>query len=544
MMEGEDGDQFICAQCGAAANQRCTGCHITFYCSREHQKLHWKLHKSQCCAYKVCSSPSLGRYLVATRDLKPGEMIISETPLVIGPQAVTPPVCLACYKPVTNKYVCPKCGWPMCNEKCAKSPVHEAECNLTQIRGSPIQMPAGVFNKPYPVYEVITILRCLYLKQTFDAKWKKLRELEPHEEARKKNGKYDRDAATMLRVIREFLKIPESTFSTQEILDVCGVLNVNAHEVPVTPTPSQALYANISILEHSCINNASKHFDGDNRVVIRAAINIKKGEHISINYSDPMWGSANRQLHLAETKYFVCSCPRCVDPTELGTMFSSIKCPQCTAEGGYLVPTVPGNCDLVEGAMADWRCASCSKGQTAKFVNAVTQSIGEELVSLEKGSIEGCQAFIRKHSQNLHPNHYYLMDIKLALCQMIGQSAAGQGHEIFNLTEKELLYKQKIGMELLEVANIISPGISRLRGVILYELQATLACYARRKFSAGEISTDHMKNVMKEVKKYLIECIQIFSFEPACLQEGRLATIARLDLLELETFLDSLDSKS
>ena len=51
-----------------------------------------------------------------------------------------------------------------------------------------------------------------------------------------------------------------------------------------------------------------------------------------------------------------------------------------------------------------------------------------------------------------------MQDIKLALCQMIGQSATGQGHEIFNLTEKELLYKQKIGMELLEVANKISPG--------------------------------------------------------------------------------------
>jgi len=544
MMEGEDGEQFICAQCGAAANQRCTGCHVTFYCSRGCQKSHWKIHKSQCCAYKVCSSPELGRYLVATRDLKPGEMIISETPLVMGPQAVTIPVCLACYKPATSKYVCPKCGWPMCSEKCAKSAVHEAECNLTQIRGSPIQMPAGVFNKPYPVYEVITILRCLYLKQSFDAKWKKLKELEPHEEARKKNGKYDRDVATMVRVIREFLKIPETTFTTQEILDVCGVLNVNAHEVPTTPTPCQGLYANISILEHSCINNASKHFDGDSRVVIRAAINIKKGEHISINYSDPMWGTANRQLHLAETKYFVCSCPRCCDNTELGTMFSSIRCPQCTAEGGYLVPSVPGHPELVDTAGADWRCVTCSSTQTSKFVSAVTQSIGEELVSLEKGSIEACQSFIRKHSQNLHPNHYYLMDIKLALCQMIGQSAAGQGHEIFNLTEKELLYKQKIGMELLEVANIISPGISRLRGVILYELQATLATYARRKFSAGEISTDHMKNVMKEVKKYLIECIQIFSFEPACLQEGRLATIARLDLLELETFLDSLDSKS
>jgi len=50
---GDDVEQFVCAQCGGAANQRCTGCHITFYCSREHQKLHWKKHKSSCCAYKV-----------------------------------------------------------------------------------------------------------------------------------------------------------------------------------------------------------------------------------------------------------------------------------------------------------------------------------------------------------------------------------------------------------------------------------------------------------------------------------------------------------
>ena len=43
--------------------------------------------------------------------------------------------------------------------------------------------------------------------------------------------RYERDMSTMVRVIREFLKIPETTFSTQEIQDVCGILNVNAHEV-------------------------------------------------------------------------------------------------------------------------------------------------------------------------------------------------------------------------------------------------------------------------------------------------------------------------
>ena len=88
-------------------------------------------------------------------------------------------------------------------------------------------------------------------------------------------------------------------------------------------------------------------------------------------------------------------------------------------------------------------------------------------------------------------------------CQSL--STHYQGHEIYNLSEKELLYKQRISLELLEVksilsvafkflalalgttwhsiskalsqiclpqvANRISPGISRLRGVILYELQ-------------------------------------------------------------------------
>ena len=46
----------------------------------------------------------MGRYIIATRDLKPGELILTESPIVIGPQAVSPPVCLACYKPVDGRY--------------------------------------------------------------------------------------------------------------------------------------------------------------------------------------------------------------------------------------------------------------------------------------------------------------------------------------------------------------------------------------------------------------------------------------------------------
>ena len=88
------------------------------------------------------------------------------------------------------------------------------------------------------------------------------------------------------------------------------------------------------------------------------------------------------------------------------------------------------------------------------------------------------QAFIKKHSQNLHPNHYYLQvlllkrilwrgnlhknhfvtnlldkqcttynsinsffqDIKLALCQMIGQSATGQVCFVYYLHSDQHLH--------------------------------------------------------------------------------------------------------
>ena len=102
-----------------------------------------------------------------------------------------------------------------------------------------------------------------------------------------------------------------------------------------------------------------------------------------------------------------------------------------------------------------------------------------------------------------------------------------------------IVMKVKVTSTVQQVANRISPGISRLRGVILYELQvlndddevmitisredemmiitssilkvnwydknynqATLAAYARRKFSSGEISTEHMRNIMKVASAY------------------------------------------
>jgi hypothetical protein len=37
-----------CAVCAVVSNHRCSRCHTVFYCSSEHQKRHWTIHKKSC----------------------------------------------------------------------------------------------------------------------------------------------------------------------------------------------------------------------------------------------------------------------------------------------------------------------------------------------------------------------------------------------------------------------------------------------------------------------------------------------------------------
>ena len=55
-----------CALCKQPAKQRCGGCQVTYYCSRDHQRLDWKTHRSRCKPFKVrsvCKSIMTKEYL-------------------------------------------------------------------------------------------------------------------------------------------------------------------------------------------------------------------------------------------------------------------------------------------------------------------------------------------------------------------------------------------------------------------------------------------------------------------------------------------------
>nr|CAD7605272.1 unnamed protein product [Timema genevievae] len=72
--------------------------------------------------WRVSQLRHRGGYLVAARDIKAGEVVIRETPLVVGPRGDSLPMCLACYRPLPlqgSRQRCSKCRIvPLCSTQC------------------------------------------------------------------------------------------------------------------------------------------------------------------------------------------------------------------------------------------------------------------------------------------------------------------------------------------------------------------------------------------------------------------------------------------
>ncbi len=125
-------DATRCAVCAEPAKAKCAGCFRVAYCSAKHQKSDWKAHKLKCCPFRLekdAEKPELGRFVVAARDIKAGEVIIEEQPVTVGPKQFTVPVCLGCYRDLfeEDSVWCSKCGWPLCSSDCQEAPIHKVE---------------------------------------------------------------------------------------------------------------------------------------------------------------------------------------------------------------------------------------------------------------------------------------------------------------------------------------------------------------------------------------------------------------------------------
>ena len=96
-------------------------------------------------------------------------------------------------------------------------------------------------------------------------------------------------------------------------------MNATSLELPETGYGRGAgLFPVYAMMNTSCRNNTRSTVMEDHKVEIRAKTRIRAGEEITNEYLKPESSTLLRRSIINTKWFFYCSCPRCLDPTELG----------------------------------------------------------------------------------------------------------------------------------------------------------------------------------------------------------------------------------
>ncbi|XP_055372635.1 SET domain-containing protein SmydA-8 isoform X2 [Condylostylus longicornis] len=491
----------------------------------EIQQMNTKIVAKSQLPYEIKFSDIMGRYLVASRHLNPGELIIQEEPLAVGPCSDSDPVCLGCYHPIEfpfldSQFKCPGCRWPLCSAECPgiyhDNGHNKFECKLYKEKNIADLVYACKGKDVRFLYEVILPLRCLLLKLWNVEKWKTLQKMEHHNDIRKKiPSLWNRNQEVIVNQLKLSWKIND--FTEDEIHTICGVIEVNCFEIGQLGAKARATYPSAFLLSHDCKPNTT-HTDNPQNfaLTIRVTQSLSRGDPITLSYAYTFQGTLRRREHLQEGKFFWCCCDRCKDPTELGTYASALKCPKC--KNGTVLTENPLE------QHADWNCNKCDYSASGKSVSAMLEKLFKELDKLDPHDILAYEDFLNKYCNVLTKDHYLNVSAKYSLCQLYGRS---EGYLIHEMPMQLLERKEQYCRDVLRIVDILEPGLSRLRGVIMYELHAPIMIQTTKKFEMKLINTGELRKRLKKVIELLEESYKILSLEPDGSNEWQMALAAK-----------------
>ncbi|KAG5684028.1 hypothetical protein PVAND_013281 [Polypedilum vanderplanki] len=488
-----------CAVCGVDAKQKCAGCNLIFYCSREHQVIDWKkAHKKSCKCFEFESNDILGRYMIAKRDIKPGEIILKEKPMIIGPKTISHPICLGCHKsliPIENDYYkCSKCTWPLCGKSCENSEYHKDECKLYCEKNFKSSIKFCESAKAESSYCVIMPIRALLLKKSKPKVYEEFSKLVSHLEQRISTKLYEALRINLAQFITNFIQFPNVT--EKEILNIAGRFDTNCFEVilPSKKIKARGIYLETAMMAHECVPN-TKHFVDENfEMRVFATIPIAKGQKILTSYTHPLKTTIERRLGIKQAKCFDCICTRCIDPTEMSTFASSIKCTACN--NGVLT-----SIDPLEN-LSDWKCTNCSQKMPGMKVFQVLNEIKIKMENLNKKSVQDCEKFLNDHEHILPNGSVFVVDVKYALCLLYGNV---DGFLFKDLSQVQIERKMKLCEEMIKLLSIFEPGISNSVLNTQFELEACKIVLKRNDSSKEKLLKVYNQLITSSEGKSLLE---------------------------------------
>jgi len=459
---------------------------------------------------------------VATRDIKPGEVILEEVPVTCGPKQYTAPVCLGCHKLVSlSGYRCPGCDWPMCDENCAKRPIHQGECAVfsqSNLKPTSLKRKNGMEMEPemeieHPIYECVTPLRVCLVMNLRAENWKVVEKMETHREERQLMENSLHNQHNIVTFLLKHAKLADIIPGLTEghITRATDVLDVNAFEIRGSFHSIRGLYPLTAMMNASCSPNTQNSIDADWVCRVRAAKKIQKGEEICDTYTATLSNTLYRRKSLKNSKYFDCSCSRCADPTEFGSHFSTLLC-RVQGCGGYVVSKDPLNYS------ANWKCLKCDTEMLSEAVQAEQEEWEEKIENAPK-NVETQKKLLEELLLIFHPNHNMCVDVQFNLVPLLGMN---RGSDLIAEAEKKL----ELVKNIIELMDKVIPGMFRMRGMFLAELYTTNLFLLRSKLESKEISKSTFVRRLAGFRTTLIEAKTILEFEPpGSIEAARLESV-------------------
>ncbi|XP_076223616.1 uncharacterized protein LOC116430906 isoform X2 [Nomia melanderi] len=236
-------------------------------------------------------------------------------------------------------------------------------------------------------------------------------------------------------------------------------------------------------------------------------------------------GTSGRREHLRGGKYFECECSLCKDPYEMGSYMSCILCPRCRE--GYVGVKNPLTINPYEKNMR-WQCNRCRRSIGGRLVRA-TLNISRTLIEdTDDNDIRGLETLTTKLARSFHPNHYLMLSLKQKLLAAYRKEMGTPN------PQKKCMQKMlDTCKEVCDVLEIVEPGISRLKGIMLYEMHLPLVLLANRAYAARDISLTELSSRLEKAADLLKRSLRILLLEPVETPEGKLAKRALHELKAL-----------
>uniref|UniRef100_A0A1B0G1M5 SET domain-containing protein n=1 Tax=Glossina morsitans morsitans TaxID=37546 RepID=A0A1B0G1M5_GLOMM len=481
---------------------------------------------------KIAQNDTLGRYVQACENIKAGEPILNESPILIiacpGDRR-----CSNCFR-LTQSY-CGKCSiTPLCSN-CRSH--HLYDCNTLSLMSKEVQFE-NLRKNP----ESYGLLKLFLLKENPDTAeyFEKILQLESHLDKRRNTTIWqehnDKVVQPLLHCgMKEYFKY-DDTLDEDSIQRLCGILDVNAYEIRAPDQGGmRGLYLNASTITHQCNANANVAIDHQYRIKVYANRDIDKDETISTCYTNILLGTDERRRILQEGKYFHCTCNRCEDPTEFGSHMSSFVCTPCmTANRNGIVvkkTTTENKCK--------WECMVCNHSMRDEQIKLILEKAKEEIYHA-RDDLKRYEILLAKLSRILHQNHYLMVDIKQNLANILRSIITSSMQR-----PGRCVYERKVRLcqELVMVLHIIQPGISRLKAIALYELANASAELYRLKFGEKELTDKELVSMLQRCEAMLREAARMLLYEPVQTPEGELAHAAMDELRDMLNDIKLLKEK-